>query len=67
MQITCIKIATVFHHPVKALNIISILKYTHVRNRKSNTIGSSPNVIKVISEMLLKENNSLPLGANFFL
>ena len=51
--------------------VAPIRKYRYVRNKNSNTQGSSPNVVKVISYTTqgtpLKGKNSLPLGANSFL
>ena len=43
------------------IGIAPIMQYMHVRNKKSNTQGSSPNVVKVIF-LLLKEG----LGRKFF-
>ena len=42
------------------IGVATITQYTHVRNKKSNTRGSSPNVVKVIfhtlrNSVLLKE------------
>ena len=49
---------------------IGVAPITHISNENSNTQGSSPNVDKrfpYLKELLLKEKNSLPLGANYFL
>ena len=39
------------------IGVAPISQYTHVRNKKSNTQGNSPNVVKVISHT--KRNCSL--------
>ena len=34
------------------IGVVPIMQYTHVRNKNSNTQGSSPNVVKVIFHTL---------------
>ena len=65
-----------YHYYIGALlyrdhitGIEAVTQYTHVRNENSNTKGSSPNVVQVMSIPLrtaIKGKNSLPLGVNSF-
>ena len=58
----------IFYRRTNDIGVAPITKYTHVRNRNSNSEGSSRNIVKVIFYILrtaLKEKKFAPSGSKF--